>query len=72
MTKPSTVARQEFIEKQVALINESGLPAFVLIDIVEEALDQLRKLAEEQYHKDKEAWDNYLKEQAETVEAEQA
>lgn len=66
MNKPSTVARQEFIEKQIELINNSGLPAFVLVDIAEETLAELRRLAKDQYEKDKAAWEAFLKEKAET------
>ena len=66
MNKPSSVLRQEFIEKQIDLINTSGLPAFVLVDIIEDTLQQLRILAKDQYEKDKAAWDEFQKEKAET------
>lgn len=62
MNKPSSVLRQEFIEKQIDLINTSGLPAFVLVDIIEDTLQQLRLLAKDQYEKDKAAWDEFQKE----------
>ncbi len=62
MDKPATLLRQEFIEKQIELINGSGLPAFVLVDIMEETIQELRRLAKEQYLKDKQAWDEHLKE----------
>ena len=59
MKKPSTVARQETIEKLIELINSSELPAFVLLDIFEETLRELRKVAVDQYKRDKEKWDEY-------------
>lgn len=68
MTKPSTILRQEFIEKEIQLINTSGLPAFVLVDIIEETLQELRRLAAEQYRKDKEAWEKSQKTEAEKAE----
>lgn len=64
MNKPSTVVRQEYIEKQIELINSSGLPAFVLIDILEDTLQELRILAKDQYKKDKAAWEEFLKEKS--------
>ena len=63
MNKPSSILRQEFIEKQIELINTSGLPAFVLVDIVEETLQELRRLAKDQYEKDKRDWEEFIKEQ---------
>ena len=70
MNKPTTIIRQEFIQKQIELINGSGLPAFVLVDIIEETLRELRRLAAEQYRKDKEAWEEFQK--SEVKEAETA
>lgn len=64
MQKPTTVLRQEYIEKQIKLINGSGLPAFVLVDILEDTLQELRRLAESQYQKDKKAWDEYQEKEA--------
>lgn len=65
MNKPTTVLRQEYIQSQIELINNSGLPAFVLVDIVEETLQELRRLAAEQYRKDKEAWEKFQKSETE-------
>ena len=68
MTKPSTILRQEFIENEIQLINTSGLPAFVLVDIIEETLQELRRLAAEQYRKDKEAWEEFRKSEVKEAE----
>lgn len=65
MTKPSSILRQEFIENQINLINTSGLPAFVLVDIIEDTLLELRKLAQEQYQKDCAEWEKFQKQEAE-------
>lgn len=65
MNKPTTVLRQEFIETQINMINNSGLPAFVLVDIMEEVLVALRNNAAEQYKKDKAEWEQYKKDKAE-------
>ena len=52
MDKPITIARQDFIEDVVGLINGSGLPAFVIIDSLEALLPALRTQAEQQYQAD--------------------
>lgn len=61
MNKPTTVLRQEFIDNQINMINNSGLPAFVLVDIMEEVLVVLRSRAAEQYRKDKAEWEEFQK-----------
>ena len=65
MTKPSSILRQEFIESQINLINTSGLPAFVLVDIIEDTLLELRKLAQDQYKKDCAEWEEFQRQEAE-------
>lgn len=56
MEKPITVARQEFIENIVKLINESGLPPFVISPILKETLSQIDALAQQQYESDLKKW----------------
>ncbi len=53
MDKPLTVARQEFAENIVEVINNSGLPAFVMLEIVQSCERELTKLSQTQYEKDK-------------------
>lgn len=55
--KPATLLRQEFIDAEAKLINESGLPAFVLIDVLERTLSVLRELDKQQYEADKAKWE---------------
>lgn len=57
MDKPITVARQEFMEKMAALINESQLPSFIIADIFELTIPTLRSYAEQQYKADLAAFD---------------
>ena len=45
--------QQETVERVVQLINDSGLPAFVLVNIFEGALAELHQLARDQYQNDK-------------------
>ena len=53
MDKPLTVARQEFAENIVEVINNSGLPAFVMLEIIHSCERELTKLSQTQYEKDK-------------------
>ena len=57
MNKPLTVARQEFSEDLVALVNNSGLPAFVISGVMKEAIIEVDKIAQAQLATDKEAWE---------------
>lgn len=62
MEKPLTVARQEFAENIVEVINNSGLPAFVMLEIVQSCERELTKLSQQQYEKDKEQYEKSDKE----------
>ena len=57
MTKPLTIARQEFTENIVDAINNAELPFFVISDILKSALVEVDKISQVQYKKDKDAWD---------------
>ncbi len=58
--KPLTVARQEFLENLANIINESELPAFIIGDILNNVLSEVRALAERQYNNDKENYEKSL------------
>ena len=57
MQKPSTVLRQEFIDNLTTLINTSELPAFVLADLLKNAMSVMQELAEKQYLADRAKWE---------------
>ena len=57
MTKPLTIARQEFTEAIVEDINNAELPFFVISDILKSALVEVEKMSQAQYQQDKDAWD---------------
>ena len=61
MNKPLTVARQEFLEAVVMLVNKSPLPAFVLAEMLEVALKRVNLVANQEYQQDKAAWEESLK-----------
>lgn len=52
MNKPMSIVRQEFIESLTGLINESGLPAFVLEPILRDFHSDVKLLAQRQLESD--------------------
>lgn len=62
MDKPIVIRRQEFIEELINLINGSGLPAFAVIDVLNDCSRNLQPLVEAQYMA---ALDNMQKESEE-------
>ena len=56
MEKPSTVAFREFVEKIQQAVNSSNLPAFVLIPVFRDTLEQLAQLDEQQFQHDSAEW----------------
>lgn len=58
--KPVTVARQDFIDGIVGLINASGLPAFIITDILKDVQSEMVRQTNEQYEKDKAAYENAI------------
>ena len=62
MQKPITVARQEFIDDLSDVINQSGLPAFLIVDVMKEFILQLEPLEKQQFARDSVAWGKYISE----------
>lgn len=52
MDKPVTVVREELRETVTQAINKSGLPAFVVADMFERFLAELRQIEKQQYEDD--------------------
>lgn len=50
--KPISVARREYIQSVVDLTNNSGLPMFTIVDILDGILKDARNLAETEYQRD--------------------
>ena len=53
MDKPSTVVYREFLENLRCLVASTPLPAFVMLHVFRDLADQMAKLEEQQYQKDK-------------------
>jgi hypothetical protein len=62
VAKPVSVARQEFIEKLIDLINSSQLSAFVLYPIMKDVANDLANSANQQYLAEKKQYEDALKE----------
>ena len=56
MEKPITVARQEFTQDLVNLVNNSGLPAFVMRSALAQMDQALAQLEQAQLEKDTAEW----------------
>lgn len=57
MDKPITVAREEFIEALVKLVNESGLPMFAVEDVLKNIAAEVKAAAQQQYEADKKRYE---------------
>ena len=56
MNKPVTIIREELRQAITSAVNESNLPAFVVADMFEGFLRELRALERQQYEKDLKAY----------------
>lgn len=66
MNKPVTIVREELRQKITSAVNESNLPAFVVADMFEGFLRELRALERQQYQNDLESYQKtYAEEGAE-------
>jgi len=65
MDKPLTVARGEFMTTIVNAVNEARLPAFVIAEVLTQALTVVRERAEIEYKNDLDAYNKALKESEE-------
>lgn len=52
MNKPITVAREEIKSRLIQYINEAGMPAFVVKDVINELLPQLETNIKAEYEAD--------------------
>lgn len=54
--KPITIARRDYAQDIVNLTNNSGLPAFVMVDVLEHVLNELRPLMNTEVKRDEATW----------------
>jgi hypothetical protein len=60
ITKPTTVVRQEFVEKMVDEINTCGLPLFVVEPILKDLLSEVSAAVKRQYEAEKAQYEQAL------------
>ena len=68
MNKPLTVAREDFAKEIIGAVNSSGLPAFVVREVLQNVVQEVQKLEAAQLQADREAWEKA--EKTETPEGE--
>lgn len=65
MDKPLSIKRVEFAESIAKVINESGLPPCVVLDVLQIVTAQVNELATQQLQVDREAWRQELLKESE-------
>lgn len=65
MNKPITLIREETKQQLADVINNSGLPAFVIEPILVEFLNETRMAAKKQYEIEKSQYELFLKQEQE-------
>ena len=60
--KPITIARDEFIQNAVDLCNSSGLPFFVIEDVLTNLLKEIHAASLQQLESDKKKYESQLEE----------
>lgn len=68
MNKPITLIREETKQQLADVINNSGLPAFVIEPILAEFLNETRMAAKKQYEIEKTQYELFLKQEQEKTE----
>ena len=59
--KPTLVARQEFVENLVNLINESGLPLIIVQPILDTVREDVGRVIKQQYENEKDQYEKSIK-----------
>ena len=60
MNKPSSIIYEEFKQDLANLINNSGLPAFIIEPVLKDYLNEIKLLAQRQYQADKVEYEKSL------------
>ena len=68
MNKPITVAYEEFKQQLADLINNSGLPIFMIEPILQNYLTEVRALIKRQYEMDRSSYEASLVEELKDAE----
>lgn len=60
MNKPGTILYEEFKQSMADLINNSGLPIFIVEAVLQNYLNEARVIARNQYEADKAEYEAHL------------
>lgn len=60
VNKPLSVARRDFMNSLIELVNESGLPPFVLESVVKDIYNEIRILSQKQLEADLKQYNELL------------
>ena len=63
MSKPITIAYEEFKDNFASLVNDCGLPACMVESILESYLKEINVIAKRQYEIDKKRYEEAIEEQ---------
>lgn len=69
VAKPITIARKEYIHAICNATNNSGLPAFVVVNVLEKVLSEMQKQEEIEYKRDMATYRKSLTETKEVTES---
>lgn len=70
--KSLIIARMEYAQQIISACNNSGLPAFIMADVIKDVLTKLKRLADEEYQRDLQEYQAQVEqEQAQQKEQEQ-
>ena len=58
MSKPLTIARQEFVNELTALVENAELPAFAISNELQIMIDKIKPIIDIQYQTDLQKWQN--------------
>lgn len=61
MNKPITILYEDFKKGLTDLINQSGLPAFVVETVLQSYLAETKMIVRKQYESDTQRYEEYLK-----------
>lgn len=62
MNKPVTVIYEDFKRELADLVNNSNLPPFIIVEILQNYLGQIISIANRQYQNDKIQYEEFIKE----------
>lgn len=65
VSKPITIAREEFVNKLIDLCNKSGMPFFCVESILKDLIQEVHTASIKQYEEDKSAYERALDQQEE-------